>query len=102
MFCGLPVRSGKKFMKKYCCIYGKGSSGLMEVERSIAMFLWSTEKFNLRYVTYVGHCDFSAFEAVKKAVEEKFGDQCPLHKKDCIGHIKKGMGTALHNYKNKS
>ena len=39
---------------------------------------------------------------MKKAVEEKFSDQYPLHKEDCIGHIQKRMGATLHNYKNKS
>ena len=36
------------------------------------MFLWFTEKYNVRYVTYVG--DGSTFGSVKKAVEKKFGD----------------------------
>ena len=39
---------------------------------------------------------------MKKVVEEKFSDQYPLHKEDCIGHIQKRMETALRNYKNKS
>ena len=39
----------------------------------------------------------SAFGSVKKAVEEKFGDQYPLHKENCIGHIQKRMGATLHN-----
>ena len=39
---------------------------------------------------------------MKKAVGEKFGDQYPLHKEDCISHIQKRIGTAIRNCKNKS
>ena len=74
----------------------------MEAEKSIEMFLRSIEKYNLRYVIYVADGDSRASGSVKKVVEEKFSDQYPLHKEDCIGHIQKRIGTALRNYKNKS
>ena len=92
----------KEFHKNDCCINHTGSSGLMEVEKFIEMFLRSIEKYNLQYVTYVADGDSRASGSVKKAVEEKFSDQYPLHKEDCIGHIQKRMGIALRNYKNKS
>ena len=56
----------KEFHEKDCSINHTGSSGLMEVEGFIEMFLWSIEKYILRYVTYVGDGDSSAFGSVKK------------------------------------
>ena len=51
----------KEFHVSDCCINHAGSSGLMEVEGSIEMFLRSIEKYNLRHVTYFGDGDSSAF-----------------------------------------
>lgn len=91
----------KKSHQDVCCINHTRSSGMMEVEGSIEMFLQSVQKHKLRYTTYVGYGD-SAFASVKKALIEKFGDQYPVEKEDCIGHIQKRMGMSLCNYKNKA
>lgn len=74
----------------------------MEIEGFIDIFLQSIKKYNLQYVTYVGDGESSVFGLVKKAVEEKFFVQYPLHKEDCFGRIQMRMGTDLRNYNNKS
>ena len=81
----------KKNHEKECCVNHVGSSGKMEVEGSIEMFLRSIEKHNLCYTTYVGDGDYSAFASVKKAVLLKYGDQYKIEKEDCIGHIQNLM-----------
>ena len=82
------------------CVNHEGSSGAMEKEGTIEMFLRSIEKHQLQYTIYVGDGDSSSFGAVKDALHDKYGDEYPLIKEDCIGHIQKSMGTALRKYKN--
>jgi len=89
----------KKEHAKVCCINHTGSAGSMEVQATLEMFLRSIERYNLRYTTYVGDGDSSAFGTVRDAVLDKFGEDYSIVKEDCIGHIQKRMGAALRNYK---
>ena len=84
-----------------CSINHKGSSGKMEKDGSVEIFLRSVETRKLRYTTFVGDGDSSSFGAVANAVTSKYGDQYPVEKEDCIGHIQKRLGSALRSYKNK-
>ena len=59
----IPVSSGKNFIKKIAALITQE-----------ALVWW-----NLRYVTYIGNGDSSAFGSVRKIVEDKLGDQYPLH-----------------------
>ena len=86
---------------KSCCINHEGSSGKMEKDGTVSIFLRSVETRKLRYTTFVGDGDSSSFGAVVDAVNSKYGDQYPVEKEDCIGHIQKRLGTALRTYKNK-
>ena len=72
----------------------------MEKDGAVEIFTRSVEKHNLRYTVYVGDGDSGSFGAVKEALADKFGDEYPITKEDCIGHIQKRMGTALRQYKN--
>ena len=91
----------EKIHEATCLINHEGSSGSMEKEGEIEMFLRSVEKHKLRYTKYVGDDDTGSFGAVKEAVTEKYGEHYPLQKEDCIGHVQKRMGTALISFKNK-
>ena len=93
--------SWKKSHAEICMVNHEGSSGAMEKEGAIEMFLRSIEKHNLRYTKYVGDGDSSAFGSVKEALKEKYGDSYIIEKEDCIGHVQKRMGSALITYKNK-
>ena len=66
------------------------------------MFCRSVEKHNLRYTVCISDGDTSSFSEVKKALYNKFQNDYPVKKEDCIGHVQKIMGSALHIYKNKS
>lgn len=59
--------------------------------------LWnrSMERNQLRYSTFVGDGDSSAFKTVQN--EQPYGPDVPITKKDCVGHIQKRMGTGLRN-----
>ena len=66
------------------------------------MFLRSIEKYKLWYAVYVGDGDSSSFGEVKESLQDKYGDNCPMTKEDCQGHIQNRMGTNLRSYKNKA
>ena len=91
----------KEAHKLNCSINHEGSSGKMEKDGSVEIFLRSTETRRLRYTTFVGDGDSSSFGAVANAVNRKYGDKYPVEKEDCIGHIQKRLGAALRSYKNK-
>ena len=73
----------------------------MEEEGAVKMFLRSIDKHNLKYAEYIGDGDSNSFGAVKQELESKYGDKYQIKKEDCIGHIKKRMGSALCTYENK-
>lgn len=88
--------------EKECAINHIESSGEMEKAAAVTMFLRSIEKHKLRYTVYVGDGDSSSFGEVKESLQKKYGDNYPVTKEDCQGHIQKRMGTNLRSYKNKA
>ncbi|GFY12888.1 uncharacterized protein TNCV_3074481 [Trichonephila clavipes] len=52
---------------------------------------------NARYITYLGDGDCKAFDAVKK--KNIYGNEYPIEKLECIGHVMKRMGTRLRRLK---
>ena len=88
--------------KHECSVNHSKSSGSMETEAAITIFMRSIEKHNLKYTTYVGDGDSSSFGEVAEALFNKYGSEYHIVKEDCIGHIQKRMGSNLRNYKNKS
>ena len=88
-------------LKHKCPINHSGSSESMEKDSAVLMFCRSLDKHKLRYTTFVGDGDTSAFAHVKNHLNEKYGDEYPIVKEDCIGHIQKRMGSSIRSYKNK-
>ena len=78
-----------------CPINHVGSSGNMEGDAAVSMFLRSIEKRSLRYTIYVGDDDSSSYGKVKEACLEQYGDAYPVEKEECLGHIQKRMGAGL-------
>jgi len=78
-----------------CSINHTGSSGKMEIDAIVAMFLRSIEKHGVKYSTYVGDGDSKTFNGILKA--EPYGHDSPVVKKECVGHVEKRMGTRLRN-----
>ena len=73
----------------------------MEKDSAVEMFCRSVEKYNLQYIVYISDGDISSFGEVKEALCNKFQNDYPAKKEDCIGHVQKKMGSALRIYKNK-
>ena len=94
-----PSAEWKNEHAAVCCINHEGSSGSMEKEGAVTMFLRSIKKHAIKYTTFVGDGDTSSFAAVTEALSKEFDDYTVV-KEDCIGHIQKRMGSALRTYKN--
>ncbi|KAG8236553.1 hypothetical protein J437_LFUL016858 [Ladona fulva] len=80
-----------------CAVNHTGSSGKMEVDAVKEMFLRSEEFHGVRYSTYVGDEDTKTFKALLDV--EPYGEQFKIQKSECVGHVKKLMGTRLRNVK---
>ncbi|GFX79857.1 uncharacterized protein TNCV_4981691 [Trichonephila clavipes] len=74
-----------------------GSSGAMEIQGASKIFQRSLSLHNARYITYLGDGDCKAFDAVKK--KNIYGNEYPIEKLECIGHVMKRMGTRLRRLK---
>ena len=47
-----------------------------------------------RYTTFIGDGDSSSYDAVKAV----YGDEHPVRKLDCVGHVHKRMGARLRTW----
>ena len=68
----------------------------MGPEGADRIFQRSVEKHNLRYTEFYGDGDSKSFTRVKGVYED---DGIEMEKKECIGHVQKRVGTALHKLK---
>ena len=73
----------------------------MEKDAAISIFKRSVEKHKLKYMTYVEDGDFSSFVEVSVALLKEYDSEYQISKEDCLGHIKKCMGSSLRKYKYK-
>lgn len=88
----------RKWMKDHedeCQKNHEGSSGKMEVDAMIEMFSTSEEKFGVKYGNYIGDGDSKTFKAILDS--EPYGNELPIVKSECIGHVEKRMGSRLRN-----
>ncbi|GFU00080.1 integrase catalytic domain-containing protein [Trichonephila clavipes] len=74
-----------------------GSSGAMELQGASKIFQQSLSLHNARYITYLGDGDCKAFDALKK--KNIYGNEYPIEKLECIGHVMKRMGTRFRRLK---
>ncbi|GFX32149.1 uncharacterized protein TNCV_1130811 [Trichonephila clavipes] len=85
------------FHEKDCKRNYVGSSGAMEIQGASKIFQRSLSLHNARYITYLGDGDCKAFDAIKK--KNIYGNEYPIEKLECIGHVMKRMGTRLRRLK---
>ena len=84
-----------------CSINLGGSSGAMECDAAVEIWLRSIETRSLRYTTFVGDGDSSCFGKVREASTNKYGNSYRVEKEEYVGHIRKRMGTGLREFKRK-
>ncbi|GFW14486.1 uncharacterized protein LOC100901629 [Trichonephila clavipes] len=73
-----------------------GNSGSMEVSGAIDFFKRSECLHGLRYTKFLGDGDARAYKAVNEM--QPYGDTC-IEKLECVGYVKKRMGTRLRALK---
>ena len=76
-----------------CTLNHSGSSSAMEVGGAIVLWKRSIERLNLRYVNVISDGDSKAISSVQKA--KPYGDDCPVVKYECVGHVQKRVGAAI-------
>jgi len=82
-----------------CSSNHEGSAGKMEVDSIVEMFLRSEEKHGVKYTDYIGDGDSKTFTGLLKV--NPYGEDFPIIKNECVGHVEKRMGTQLRNIKKK-
>lgn len=75
-----------------CCANHSGSSEKMEVDAIIEMFKRSIEKYGVMYKNYIGDGDSKTYPGILKALPYGIIE---IINKECIGHVRKRMGTRL-------
>jgi len=76
-----------------CNVNHEGSAGKMEVDAIQEMFCRSEAKYGVKYTTYIGDGHSKTFEGILNV--KSYGDEVIVQKKECVGHVKKRMGTRL-------
>uniref|UniRef100_A0A1B6K2H0 Mutator-like transposase domain-containing protein n=1 Tax=Homalodisca liturata TaxID=320908 RepID=A0A1B6K2H0_9HEMI len=82
-----------------CSANYQGSSGGMESAGALAIFHRSVNKYNVRYLEYLGDGDTNSFKTI--ADSKPYGE-VEIQKLECIGHIQKRMGSRLRKLKRDS
>ena len=83
-----------------CACNHSGSAGKMEVDGIIEMFQRSEKIHNAKYAVYVGDGDTKTFKSLLDA--KPYGDELAVKKSECVGHVKKRMGSRLRTGKKKT
>lgn len=83
--------------EELCTKNHEGSAGKMEVDAIIDMFERSEEIHGVKYLNYIGDGDSKTFANILKS--NPYGDDFPVTKSECVGHVQKRMGTRLRNIK---
>ncbi|GFW63856.1 uncharacterized protein TNCV_3744601 [Trichonephila clavipes] len=81
-----------------CQVNYHGFSAGMESEGALRIFSRSLPNYNVRYVQYLGDRDSKGFLRVQES--NIYGDEFPVEKLECIGHVQKRMGARLRALKN--
>ena len=90
----------QKWKITHTCIKNHtGSAVSMESKGAINIFSNSVEKYNLKYVHYVGDVGTESFKEVVDA--KLYGDFTP-QKLECVGHVEKRLGTRLRKLRNEN
>lgn len=83
-----------------CSVNYSGSSGAMEVEGALRIWRRSVDKYKLRYTQIISDGDSKSFAAILK--ENPYGNEHPIVKFECVGHVQKRMYNRLKALKAKT
>ena len=86
----------KESHTRQCSMNFDGSAPAMEPHGTLQMFQRSLQ-YNLRYTHLISDGDSKTFSLLTSL--QPFGQEHPIQKLDCVGHVQKRLGTALTNLK---
>lgn len=99
-FC--PACKGEKVQTEHACHMNfNGKSGAMETEGAVRLWSRSTEH-NLKYETFIGDGDSSAYKAVCKLNDGRGPYDVAVIKEECINHVSKRIGARLRKKRSTS
>lgn len=90
----------KRWLQKhmpFCKKNHSGSAGKMEVDGMLKIFQRSETLHGAKYTNYIGDGDSKTFLALSK--KNPYGDNYPIQKEECVGHVQKRMGSRLRKLK---
>ncbi|GBO08645.1 hypothetical protein AVEN_50696-1 [Araneus ventricosus] len=96
-------RVGSAFKKRHarhsqvCTKSHIGSSGKMEGDGMVKLFQRSESERGVRYLNYIGDGNSSTFLSISAC--HPYGENVPLSKVECDGHVQKRMGSRLRKLK---
>lgn len=99
-YCQACISNNKKnTQKKHKCQKNfDGKAGAMEA--AIAVRIWSrSSDYKMRFTTFVGDGDSSAYNAVCGLNDGKGPYEVPVIKEECVNHVSKRMGARLRKLK---
>ncbi|GFW65225.1 uncharacterized protein TNCV_394911 [Trichonephila clavipes] len=73
---------------------------MMETVGMIRIFQRSLSHRSVRYTSYIGNGDSKTFSSI--TVSNPYGEDITVSKIECVGHVKKRMGTRLRKLKQMS
>ena len=79
-----------------CSMNFDGSAPAMEPHGTLQLFQRSLQ-YNLRYTHLISDGDSKTFSLLSRL--QPYGQEHPIQKLDCVGHVQKRLGTALRNLK---
>lgn len=89
---------GKLKKQHVCHMNFTGKAGAMEKEGAVRLWSRSTHH-QMKYVTFVGDGDSSAYKAVCTLNDGQGPYDVPVIKEECINHVSKRLGTRLRKLK---
>ena len=72
-----------------------GAAGNLEVDTIVTMFKRSVVTLGVRFRKYIEDDDSKTYTGVINA--KPYGENFPINKKECIGHVQKWKGTRLRD-----
>ena len=74
-----------------------GTSGDMEKEGALRIWRRSVHKYKLRYTSMIADGDSSTYPTI--SAEKPYGEDYPIEKHECVGHVQKRMFKHLQTLK---
>ena len=83
--------------KNSCTRTHEGSASSMEVHAVQNIFQRSVEKYNVKYVMYIGDRDTKSYSTIEQ--ERSYGEETPVEKIECVGHVQKRFSSKARKLK---